>query len=54
VDCEVIPSLAGLLRTAIEVGRPQADPLTIPVASAGGQIVNLLDIGKALAAKGLG
>jgi chemotaxis signal transduction protein len=54
VDSEAIPRLAALSRSRIEVSRARRQGPVLEIAGAGGEIVNLLDVGQVLAAKGPG
>jgi chemotaxis signal transduction protein len=54
LDSEAIPRLAALSRSRIEMSRARRQGAVLEVATAGGEMVNLLDVGQALATKGLG
>jgi chemotaxis signal transduction protein len=49
VDSEVIPRLGALSRSAIDAARARREGPTMEIATAGGEVVNLLDVGQAMA-----
>jgi purine-binding chemotaxis protein CheW len=53
LDSEAIPRQIALPRLAIEIARGHGSGPVLEVVTTGGEIVNLLDLGKLLAAKGL-
>jgi hypothetical protein len=53
IDSEVIPKVGSVLRAAVEIGRVPGGDHTIEIAVGQGEILNLLDLGRLLEAKGL-
>jgi purine-binding chemotaxis protein CheW len=54
VDSEMIPRLATLSRSAIDSGRARRQGPAVEIVGPGGVIVNLLDVGQAMASRGPG